>query len=72
MTVLVGVGDKKSVKPESIIDCIEIQCGGNDCVAACVPKSANAYEMTLKDERRIDCVNDGVECAGKKSIAKKL
>ncbi|CAC5424836.1 unnamed protein product [Mytilus coruscus] len=65
MTVLVDVGDNKSVKPESIIDCIEIQCGGNDCVAACVPKSGNAYEITLKDERHIDCLKDGVEFAGK-------
>ncbi|CAC5379923.1 unnamed protein product [Mytilus coruscus] len=41
MTVLNDVGDNKSVKPESIIDCIEFQCGGNDCVAACVPKSCH-------------------------------
>lgn len=42
-----------------------MKCGRNYCVAACVPKSGNIYETTLKDERHNDCLKDRVEFTGK-------
>lgn len=72
LTVIIDVGDNKAVKPEILIDSIELHCGRDDVVAACVPKSGNLYEVTLKNENCIEYLRDGVEVKGKQFDCQEL
>lgn len=72
LTVLIDVIDNNAVKPEVLIDSIELHCGKDDVVAACVPKSGNAYEVTLKSDECIEILRDGLEVCGKQFECQEL
>lgn len=72
LTVLIDVGDNNAVKPEILIDSIEMHCGKDDVVAACVPKSGNMYEVTLKSENCMEYLREGVEVCGKQYECQEL
>ncbi|CAC5385394.1 unnamed protein product [Mytilus coruscus] len=56
-TVLVDVGDNKNVSALSVINSVEAEVG-EGVVEACVPKSGNVYEITLKELEAVDLLCD--------------
>ncbi|VDI63783.1 Hypothetical predicted protein [Mytilus galloprovincialis] len=56
-TVLVDVGDNKNVSALSVINSVEAEVG-EGVVEACVPKSGNVYDITLKELEAVDLLCD--------------
>ena len=65
-TVLVDVGDNRSVSAMSVIKSVEEKVGEGE-VLACVPKSGNLFEITLKENDSVELICDtGFEVKGSK------
>ena len=56
-TVLVDVGDNRTVTASSVIKSIEEQVGEGE-ILACVPKSGNLFEITLSNDDSVDLICD--------------
>ena len=56
-TVLVDVGDNRTVTASSVIKSIEEQVGEGE-ILACVPKSGNLFEITLRNDDSVDLICD--------------
>lgn len=61
------VKDNKAVKPREIIEAVHEMCGVGS-LFACIAKSGNMYEITVKDKTVKTFLLDGLSCGGKYSI----
>lgn len=57
LTVLVDVGDNRTISAMSVIESVESEVG-KGVVEACVPKSGNMYEITLSGKDAVDLITD--------------
>lgn len=58
-SILIEVGDNRKVKIQSVISAAAKACG-SDNILGCVPRSGNCYEMTVKDRKALDVLEDGL------------
>lgn len=68
-SILIDVGDNKRIKAYNVIS-EAVKLVGNDSIMGIVPRSGNMYELTVRDKKDLDKLDDGLFVCGRVCEAK--